>query len=472
MTEMRVERDALGEVQVPAWALWGAQTQRAIENFPISGIRFPRVFIKAIGLVKMCAAKVNKELGLLDEQKANAIMEAAKEVVDGKLDEHFPLDIFQTGSGTSTNMNANEVIANRACEILGGKRGDKLLVHPNDHVNLGQSSNDVIPACIHISAAIAINEQLLPALDRLHVVLSEKAKEFDDIVKTGRTHLMDAMPVRLGQEFSGYANQIAWCKERIEATLPRLYELALGGTAVGTSINTHPEFGKRIAEALAQETGIPFKETRNHFASQAAMETAVEVSGALKTLAVALYKIANDLRWMNSGPQAGLAEIRLPALQPGSSIMPGKINPVIPEAVMMVSMQVFGNDVAITAAAASGNFELNVALPVIAHNLLQSITILANACDVFVSKCVAGIVANREHMQRLAAQNAILATALTPHIGYDKAAEVVKKAMAENKTIREVVLDMGLMSEEELDKVLDIRKMTEGGFVAGVSAGG
>lgn len=283
---------------------------------------------------------------------------------------------------------------------------------------------------------------------------------------------MDAMPIRLGQEFSGYAAQIAWCKERIEATLPRLYELALGGTAVGTGINTNPEFGKRIAEALAKETGIPFKETRNHFASQAAMETAVEVSGALKTLAVALYKIANDLRWMNSGPQAGLAEIRLPALQPGSSIMPGKINPVIPEAVMMVAMQVFGNDVTVTAAAASGNFELNVALPVIAHNLLQSITILANACDVFVSKCIAGIVANKEHMERLAAQNAILATALTPYIGYDKAAEVVKKAMSENKTVREVVLEMGLMSAEELDKVLDIRKMTEGGFVAGVSAGG
>jgi len=283
---------------------------------------------------------------------------------------------------------------------------------------------------------------------------------------------MDAMPIRLGQEFSGYAAQIAWCKERIEATLPRLYELALGGTAVGTGINTHPEFGKRIAEALAKETGIPFKETRNHFASQAAMETTVEVSGALKTLAVALYKIANDLRWMNSGPQAGLAEIRLPALQPGSSIMPGKINPVIPEAVMMVAMQVFGNDVTVTAAAASGNFELNVALPVIAHNLLQSITILANACDVFVSKCIAGIVANKEHMERLAAQNAILATALTPYIGYDRAAEVVKKAMSENKTIREVVLEMGLMPAEELDKVLDIRKMTEGGFVAGVSAGG
>jgi len=472
MSEVRRERDAMGEVAVPAWALWGAQTQRAIENFPISGIRFPRPFIRALGLVKACAARVNKELGLLDERRADAIAQAAQEVAEGKWDEHFPLDIFQTGSGTSTNMNANEVIANRACELLGGQRGDKSLVHPNDHVNLGQSSNDVIPSCIHIATALAIHEQLFPALDRLHAALSAKAREFDDIVKTGRTHLMDAMPVRLGQEFSGYAAQIAWCRERIEATLPRLYELALGGTAVGTGINTHPEFGKRIAETLTQATGIHFRETRNHFAAQAAMETAVEVSGALKALAVALHKIANDLRWMNSGPQAGLAEIRLPALQPGSSIMPGKINPVIPEAVMMVAMQVFGNDVVITAAAASGNFELNVALPVIAHNLLLSITILANACEVLASKCVAGIVANREHMERLAAQNAILATALTPHIGYDKAAEVVKKAMAENKTIHQVVLEMGLMDEAELDRVLDIRKMTEGGFVAGVSGGG
>ncbi|GBC97747.1 Fumarate hydratase class II [bacterium HR17] len=472
MSEVRVERDALGEVAVPAWALWGAQTQRAMENFPISGIRFPRAFIRALGLVKKCAAQVNRELGLLDAQRAAAIVQAAQEVADGKWDEHFPLDIFQTGSGTSTNMNANEVIANRACELLGGRRGDKTLVHPNDHVNLGQSSNDVIPSCIHIAAALAIHEQLLPAMERLHRALSEKAREFDDIVKTGRTHLMDAMPVRLGQEFSGYAAQIAWCKERLVATLPRLYELALGGTAVGTGINTHPEFGKRVAEALAQATGLPFRETRNHFAAQAGMETAAEVSGALKTLAIALYKIANDLRWMNSGPQAGLAEIRLPALQPGSSIMPGKINPVIPEAVMMVAMQVFGCDGTVTAAAASGNFELNVALPVIAYNLLLSTTILANACEVLANKCVAGIVANRAHMERLAAQNAILATALTPYIGYDKAAEVVKKAMAENKTIREVVLEMGLMDAEQLDKVLDIRRMTEGGFVAGVSAGG
>ncbi len=472
MTEERIERDAMGEVSVPAWALWGAQTQRAIENFPISDIRFPRAFIRALGLVKLCAAKVNGALGLLDERRCQAITQAAREVADGSLDEHFPLNIFQTGSGTSTNMNANEVIANRACEMLGGQRGDKSLVHPNDHVNLGQSSNDVIPACIHIAAALTVHEQLLPALDRLQKALREKAEEFDDIVKTGRTHLMDAMPVRLGQEFSGYAAQIEMGRERLEAVLPRLYELALGGTAVGTGINTHPEFGRRIAEALAQETGIPFREARNHFAAQGAMDTAVELSGALKTLAVSLYKIASDLGWMNSGPQAGLAELRLPALQPGSSIMPGKINPVIPEAVKMVALQVMGSDVVVGMAGASGNFELNVALPVLAHNLLQSITILANASDVFVSKCISGIVANREHMEKVAAQNAILATALTPHIGYDKASEVVKKAMAENKTIREVVLEMGLMDGAKLDEVLDIRKMTEGGFVAGVSGGG
>ncbi len=468
----RIERDSLGEVKVPQDAYWGAQTQRAVENFPISGLRFPRSFIRALGLVKLCAAKVNAHLKLLDERHARAIEQAAREVADGKLDAHFPIDIFQTGSGTSTNMNANEVIANRACELLGVQRGDKAAVHPNDHVNLGQSSNDVIPACVHISAALAVHEQLLPALEHLQKTLTAKAQEFSDIVKTGRTHLMDAMPLTLGQEFSGYAAQIELARERLEAVLPRVYELALGGTAVGTGINTHAEFGKRITQALAQETGIAFTEARNHFAAQAAMETAVELSGALKTVAVALYKIANDLRWMNSGPQAGLAEIRLPALQPGSSIMPGKVNPVIPEAVMMAAMQVMGNDAVITHAAASGNFELNVALPVIAHNLLQSLTILSNACRVFADKCIAGIVANREHMERLAAQNAILATALNPYIGYDKAAEVVKKALAQNKTIREVVLEMKLLPPEKLDEVLDIRKMTQGGFIAGVGGGG
>ncbi len=466
----RIEKDSLGEIKVPQDAYWGAQTQRAIENFPISGLRFPRPFIRALGLVKLCAAKVNAQLKLLNERHAQAIEQAAREVADGKLDEHFPLDIFQTGSGTSTNMNANEVISNRACELLGVKRGDKTAVHPNDHVNLGQSSNDIIPACVHISAALAVHEQLLPALEHLQKALAAKAQEFSGIVKTGRTHLMDAMPITLGQEFSGYAAQIALARERIESVLPRLYELALGGTAVGTGINTHPQFGKRIAQALTQETKISFTETRNHFAAQATMETAVELSGALKSLAVALYKIANDLRWMNSGPQTGLAEIRLPALQPGSSIMPGKVNPVIPEAVMMVAMQVMGNDLVVTQAAASGNFELNVALPVIAHDLLQSVTILANASRVFADKCIGGIIANREQMERLAAQNAILATALNPHIGYDKAAEVVKRAMAQGKTIREVVLEMKLLPPQKLDEILDVRKMTEGGL--GVGGGG
>lgn len=474
----RTEKDSLGEIKVPQEAYWGAQTQRAVENFPISGLRFSRMFIRALGLVKLCAAKVNVQLKLLDERHAKAIEQAAREVAEGKLDEHFPIDIFQTGSGTSTNMNANEVIANRACEFLGGRRGDRNLTHPNDHVNLGQSSNDVIPACVHISAALAVREQLLPALDHLQRALQIKAREFAEVVKTGRTHLMDAMPITLGQQFSGYAAQIAYCRERLVGAngrsplLERLYELALGGTAVGTGINTHPEFGRRIAQALAHETKIPFRETRNHFAAQATMETAVELSGALKTLAVALYKIANDLRWMNSGPQTGLAEIRLPALQPGSSIMPGKVNPVIPEAVMMVAMQVMGNDLVVTQAAASGNFELNVALPVIAHNLLQSVSILSNVCTVFAEKCVTGLVANRERMEHLAGQNAILATALAPHIGYDQAAEIVKRALATQKTIREVALELKLLDSEKLDEILDIRKMTAGGFIAGVLAGG
>ena len=470
--DVRIEKDAMGEVRVPTWALWAAQTQRAVDNFPISGLRFPRSFIRALGLVKLCAAKVNHELGLLAEKHAKVILSAAREVADGKWDAHFPIDIFQTGSGTSTNMNANEVIANRAVELLGGQRGDKSLVHPNDHVNLGQSSNDVIPAWIHLAAAMHVREELIPALEHLHKTLGQKAAEFDDVPKTGRTHLMDAMPVRLGQEFSGYAAQMELSIERLRAVMPRLCELALAGTAVGTGINTHREFGRRIAAALTEETRIDFKETRNHFAAQATLNTLTELSGALKALAAALYKIANDLRWMNSGPQTGLQEIRLPALQPGSSIMPGKINPVICEAVMMVAMQVMGHDVTCTMADASGSFELNVAMPVVAHNLLQSLTILSNGSRVFADKCIAGMVANRDHMARLAAQNAMLATALTPHIGYDKVALAIKTAMGEGKTIREVVLAMGLMDAKKLDEILNVRRLTEGGFVEGVSAGG
>ena len=460
----RIERDSLGEVRVPADALWGAQTQRAVENFPISGIRFSRTFIRALGLIKYAAAKVNLELGLLDEERANAIMQAAQEVIDGKWDDHFPIDIFQTGSGTSTNMNANEVIANRANVLLGGELGAKSPVHPNDHVNKGQSSNDVIPSAIHIAAYLDVNETLLPGLRHLHETLVKKAEAWDHLVKTGRTHLMDAMPIRLGQEISGWARQVELGIARVEAALPRLAELALGGTAVGTGINTHPEFGARVAATIAELTGLPFREAENHFEAQAAQDAAVELSGQLKTVAASLMKIANDLRWMNSGPIAGLQEIRLPALQPGSSIMPGKVNPVISEAVRMVAAQVFGNDVAINFGGALGDFELNVMLPVIAHNLLQSINILGNAARVLADKAVAGFTVNEEHIAALVGRNPILGTALNPIIGYDKAAEVVKKALAEGRTVKEIVVEMGLLSEEEAARILDPRLMTEPGF--------
>ncbi len=462
--EFRIERDSLGEVRVPAEALWGAQTQRAVENFPISGIRFPRPFIRALGLIKYAAAKANLELGLLDEERANAIMQAAMEVADGKWDDHFPIDIFQTGSGTSTNMNANEVIANRANLILGGELGAKSPVHPNDHVNKGQSSNDVIPSAIHIAAYLEVDRILLPGLRHLHEALVEKSKAWEHLVKTGRTHLMDAMPITLGQEISGWARQVELGIARVESALPRLAELALGGTAVGTGINTHPEFGKRVAAILSELTGLPFREAENHFEAQAAQDAAVELSGQLKTVAASLMKIANDLRWMNSGPITGLAEIKLPALQPGSSIMPGKVNPVIAEAVRMVAAQVFGNDVAINFGGALGDFELNVMLPVIAHNLLQSIVILGNAARVLADKAIAGFTVNEERITQLVGRNPILGTALNPIIGYDKAAEVVKKALAEGRTVKEVVLEMGLLSAEEAERVLDPRLMTEPGF--------
>ncbi len=460
----RIERDSLGEVKVPAEALWGAQTQRAVENFPISGIRFPRPFIRALGLIKYAAAKANLELGLLDEKLANAIMQAAMEVAEGKWDDHFPIDIFQTGSGTSTNMNANEVISNRANILLGGEPGTKSPVHPNDHVNRGQSSNDVIPSAIHIAAYLEVEEILLPGLRRLHEVLTQKSAEWDDLVKTGRTHLMDAMPIRLGQEISGWARQVELGIARIESALPRLAELALGGTAVGTGINTHPEFGQRVAAILSEVTGLPFREAENHFEAQAAQDAAVELSGQLKTVAASLMKFANDMRWMNSGPIAGLAEIKLPALQPGSSIMPGKVNPVIPEAVRMVAAQVFGNDVTINFGGALGDFELNVMLPVIAHNLLQSIKILGNAARVLADKAVAGFDVNVERITSLVDRNPILGTALNPIIGYDKAAEVVKKALREGRTVKEVVVEMGLLSPEEAERILDPRLMTEPGF--------
>jgi fumarate hydratase class II len=457
--DYRIERDSLGEVRVPANALYGAQTQRAIDSFSISGIRFPRVFIRALGLVKGAAAKVNAALGLLDADHAQAIQRAANEVSAGQWDNQFPIDIFQTGSGTSTNMNANEVIANRATQLLGGTLGARL-VHPNDHVNLGQSSNDVIPTAIHVSAMLRMDEVLLPGLQHLSDNLRSRAQEFDDVVKTGRTHLMDATPVRLGQEVNGWAHQVEQSIVRTKSCWPRLAELALGGTAVGTGVNTHPEFGRRVAEELAESTGLPFIEAENHFAAQAALDAVAELSGHLKTTASALMKIANDLRWMNSGPIAGLAEIILPALQPGSSIMPGKINPVICEAVMMVCAQVIGNDVAVTVGNERGNFELNVMMPVMAHNLLESLTIMGNAVRSLADLAINGFTVNREHIAEFVEQNPILVTTLNPVIGYDKAAQIAKRAYAEGRRVEDVAIEETELTANELTHLLNPRRMT------------
>ncbi len=457
VAEYRIEKDSLGEVKVPAGAMYGAQTQRAVVNFPVSGISFPRVFVGSLGLIKGAAADVNAELGLLDKEKARAIRQAADEVADGKWDDHFPVDIFQTGSGTSTNMNANEVIANRAAQILGS-----LPVHPNDHVNRGQSSNDVIPTAIHVSASIQTMEVLLPAFTGLKSSFEKRAEELSEVIKTGRTHLMDALPVSLGQEISGWAYQVGKAAERFESSLPGLAMLAIGGTAVGTGFNTHHEFGRRIAAKLCERTGIPFVESENHFASQASMDTAAELSGHLKTAAAAMMKIANDMRLMNSGPYAGLAEISLPALQPGSSIMPGKINPVIPESVMMVCAQVIGNDTAVTIGNSRGEFELNVMLPLIAHNLLQSITILGNAARLLADKVVGGFIINQERISWIVERNPVLVTALTSVIGYDKASEIAKTAYAEGRRIKEVAAEMTELSSEELDRLLDPTRMNRG----------
>ncbi len=465
MVDYRIERDSLGEVQVPAGALYGAQTQRAVENFPVSGIRFSRVFIRALGLIKGAAAVVNAELGLLDAEKARVIQQAAEEVATGRWDDHFPIDIFQTGSGTSTNMNANEVIANRATQVLGGDLGSKL-VHPNDHVNMSQSSNDVIPTAVHVSAYLQVLEILLPGLRQLSARLAERAEAWEGVVKTGRTHLMDAMPVLLSQEIGGWAYQVTQCMERVESCLPRLARLAIGGTAVGTGLNAHPQFGQGVAAELAVSTGLPFVESDNHFAAQAALDTVTELSGHLKTNASALLKIANDLRWMNSGPIAGLGEISLEALQPGSSIMPGKINPVICEAMMMVCGQVIANDVAVTIGNGRGNFELNVMMPLIKHNVLQSITILGNAAGLLAEKAVAGFTVNRERIDDLIERNPILVTALTPVIGYDKAAQIAKRAYAEGRRVKDVAAEMTDLGPEELDRLLDPRAMTEGGIPA------
>jgi len=459
-TPHRLERDSMGEVEVPRDALFGAQTRRALDNFPISDLRKPRRFVEALGAIKLEAANVNHELGLLDESLRDAIVRAAEEVVEGELDNQFVLDVFQTGSGTSTNMNANEVISNRAIQIMGGELGSKEPVHPNDHVNMGQSSNDAIPTAIHLSAMISLQRDLLPALERLRNALAEKAREFDDVIKTGRTHLQDATPIRLGQEFEGYAGQIERGIGRVHKAMGELAEVALGGTAVGTGVNTHPEFAQRVCERLSARFGVEVRETENHFQAQSAMDGTVFASGALKTVAVSLMKVANDIRWLGSGPRAGIGEIALPEVQPGSSIMPGKVNPVIAESAAMVAAQVMGNDATITIAGQSGNFELNVMLPLIAYNLLQSIDLLANAAENLTDQSVVGIQAT-EHGPELVEKGLMLATALAPEIGYDRAAEISKEAYKTGRTIREVAREKTDLSEEELDRLLDARKMTE-----------
>ncbi|MGI9667642.1 MAG: class II fumarate hydratase [Acidimicrobiia bacterium] len=461
---MRIERDSMGEIQVPDGAYYGASTQRAVDNFPISNLRFGRSFIWAMGLLKASAAVTNKANGSVDAEIADAITAAAEEVMTGGLDDHFVLDIFQTGSGTSTNMNANEVIANRATELLGGDLGSKL-VHPNDHVNAGQSSNDTIPTAIHVAAVAAIEQDLLPALDALAGALEAKAAEFDDVLKSGRTHLMDATPVRLGQEFGGYATQVRNGAARVRKVLPELLELALGGTAVGTGINAPEGFPSATIAEMARRSGYAFVEAPDHFEAQAAKDAVVNASGALKTVAVSLFKIANDLRWLSSGPRTGIAEITLPSLQPGSSIMPGKVNPVIAEMMMQVSSQVVGNDSAITWGGANGNFELNVMMPMMAHNLLESVELLSTSSSVMREKMVEGIEANGDRAQFLLEQNVIIITALVPVIGYDKSAEVAKKAFAEGRGVREVALELNVLPEDELNAALDLRPMTEGGVV-------
>lgn len=461
MSDYRIEKDSMGEIKVPASALYGAQTQRAFENFPISGITFSREFIEAIGIIKKAAAQANSKLGLIDADIARIIEAASQEVIDGKYDEQFVIDIFQTGSGTSTNMNANEVIAHIANEL---KENVDVKIHPNDHVNFGQSSNDVIPTAIRIAAVVSTVKNLIPALKHLNKTFLEKGKEYADVVKTGRTHLMDAMPVTIEQEFSGYARQVELGVARLESTLERVKELPQGGTAVGTGINTHSEFGKVFAETVSELTGENFREAENHFEAQATVDAPVELSSQLKTLAVSLMKIANDLRWMNSGPNSGLGEIQLAALQPGSSIMPGKVNPVIEESLTMVCAQVIGNDLSVTIGGQAGNFELNVMLPVVAHNLLQSIQLLANAARNLADRSVSRIVVRKEVIADMVGRNPILVTALNPIIGYDLAAKIAKKAFAENRPLKEVAKEMTNLTDEELDHALDPIKMTQGGF--------
>jgi len=465
-TSYRTESDSMGELQVPADALWGAQTQRAVQNFPISGLTLPRPFIGALGLIKQAAARTNLDLQLLAADVAGAVDAASAQVSAGEHDRHFPIDVFQTGSGTSTNMNANEVIARLATQALGKP------VHANDHVNMGQSSNDVIPTAIHVSAALAVRRDLMPALEHARDVLRRKEQEVGDVVKTGRTHLMDAMPVTLGQELSGWRTQVENALARLKSVEPRLLALAQGGTAVGTGINAHPEFGVQFAKQLEKLTSLPFKTSGNYFEAMSTQDTAVELSGQLKTIAVSLMKIANDLRWMNSGPLAGLAEIALPALQPGSSIMPGKVNPVIPEAATMVAAQVIGNDATITIAGQSGNFQLNVMLPVIAYNLLESIRLLSHTWRLLADSAIAGFKVNQERLTEALDRNPILVTALNSIIGYEQGAAIAKKAYAQGRPIREVAEKETKLSREELAKLLDPKELTRGGIKGGTSGGG
>ena len=454
----RIEKDSLGEMRVPEDALYGAQTQRAVENFPLSGELFGRRFIEALGLIKKSAAETNAELGILDEKIAESVAIAAAEVAEGKWDNQFIVDIYQTGSGTSTNMNMNEVVACRASELYGEK------VHPNDHVNFGQSSNDVIPTAIHVSAKVSIEEELLPALEHLSAALTEKANLFDEIIKSGRTHLMDATPVRLGQEFSGYAAQVTKGIDRVRSASTELEELALGGTATGTGINTHPDFAKKVISRIADATGIAFREADDHFEAQGAKDAAVSLSGALNTVATSLMKIADDIRWLGSGPTSGIQELRLPAIQPGSSIMPGKVNPVMSEAMMMVCARVMGNHTTITIAGSRGNFELNVMMPVLAQSLLESITLIANISRTFTDRCLVGIEANPERAKELLEKNPAIATALNPYIGYDQAALVAKDATDRGLSVREIVLSKELLSEDKVTEALDVRSMTEPGL--------
>ena len=466
----RIEKDSMGEFNVPEDAYYGAQTMRAVENFPISSLRFPRNFIKAIGLIKYAAAKANCELGLIDEEIASSISTAAREVSEGEFDDQFVVDIFQTGSGTSTNMNANEVVSNRAIEILGGVIGSKIPVHPNDHVNMGQSSNDVIPTAIHISALIGIKKQLIPSLEILKDELDKKSKEFMAVVKTGRTHLQDATPIKLGQSFEGFVGQISKSIDRINRSCEDISEVALGGTAVGTGVNTHLEFSNRVCRVLSESLSLDIKETDNHFQAQSTLDAMVECSGSLKTLAVSLMKIANDIRWLGSGPRAGIGEIDLPAVQPGSSIMPGKVNPVIPESVCQVSAQVIGNDHTITVAGQSGNFEINAMMPVAGYNLLESIDILSSATRNFAIQCINGIKATSRGPD-MVKNGLAIATTLVPHIGYDAATLIAKEAQKTGKTIMEIAKLRTDIPEDDLDKILDPISMTERGSTSGPSSG-